>query len=118
MRIIGLLLLVALATACEKGKPAAQAAVERGLGGIEQSRSIQQQSRKWIAPTNDEAERAIRVLESARGAVRTLLVRDVVPQEQFDQYLAKATLNGQDRTYVVEHDASGTWVAAAGGTNP
>jgi hypothetical protein len=117
MRMTALVVAVTLAAGCGKEKLAPQAAVEKGLEGIEQARALQQQSQKWKAPTSEEAERAIRALESGRGEIETLSVRAVTHQDQYDKYVARATLNGQDRTYELERNAAGVWLASAGATD-
>ena len=117
MRMATMALAIALAAGCAKEKPAAQAVIEKGLEGIQQARAIQQQSQKWKAPTTEEAEQAIRVFESARGAIQTLSVRGVRPQDQYDKYVATAMLNGQTRMYAVERGPAGPWVASSAGTD-
>ena len=117
MRIATMALMMALVAGCGKEKPAVQAAVEKGFEGIQQAKAIQQQSQKWKSPTNEEAEQAIRVLETGRGAIQTLLIQSVTHQDQYDKYVAKVSLNGQDRAYAIERNAAGAWVASAAGTD-
>lgn len=117
MRIATMAVMIALGTGCGKEKPAPQAVIEKGLEGIQQARAIQQQSQKWKAPTIEEAEQAIRVFESGRGAIQTLAVRDVTRQDQYDKYVATAMLNGQTRMYAIERSPAGPWVASPAGTD-
>ena len=117
MRLATMALVVVMAAGCGKGKPAAQALAEKGFEGIQQAKAIQQESQKWKAPTNQEAEQAIRAFENGRGEIQTLSVRDVTRQDQYDKYVAKAMMNGQDRTYAIERTTAGAWVASAAGTD-
>jgi predicted ATP-dependent protease len=112
-----LALMIVLAAACAKEKPAAQAVIEKGFEGIQQAKAIQQQSQKWKAPTIEEAEQAIRVFESGRGAIQTLAVRGMARQDQYDKYVATAILNGQTRMYAIERSPAGPWVASPAGTD-
>jgi hypothetical protein len=118
MRKVGMALMLGLALGgCGKEKPAVQAGVERGFEAIQQAKGLQQQSQKWKAPTGEEAEAAIRAFEGRRGPIRTFAIGKVTPQDQYDKYVAKATVNGTEQTYNLERNPAGAWVASAAGTD-
>jgi hypothetical protein len=88
-----------------------QESTERGQRAIEDAKKLQQDSTRFQKPTPPVAERAIRAFESGRTEIQSIAVTSITPQDEFDKYIVKANVNNEERTYGLEKDAAGAWVA-------
>ena len=88
-----------------------QESTERGQRAIEEAKKLQQDSTRFQKPTPPVAESAIRAFESGKTEIQSIAVTSITPQDQFDKYIVKASVNNEERTYGMEKDAAGGWVA-------
>jgi hypothetical protein len=97
---------VVLSVACHP----MQEAAERGQQAERDAKKLQQAS-MFQKPSNRAADAAIRSFEAGKTDIQSVEIVSLTQQDQFDKYLVKARINGEERTYGLEKGPSGGWTA-------
>jgi hypothetical protein len=87
-----------------------QETVERGQQAEREAKKLQAAS-AFQKPSTQAVETAIRSYETGKTDIQSVEITSLTQQEQFDKYIVKARVNGEERTYGLERDAAGTWTA-------
>jgi hypothetical protein len=84
---------------------------QKGLDAEKEAKKIAAAS-PWQKPGNARVVAAIRTFETGKTDVQTADVVSMTPADQADRYIVHANINGEDRTYLLARDATGTWTAS------